>query len=393
MTAIHTFTTAPALFGLAAMLATGCVPKGHTDDTGSDEDPVICDDSYTIGSNEDVLPLEGCEIITGSLTIASAGSAVTDLSALYSLREVQGDLTMHTNWELTTLVGLNSLQTIGGDLTLDENPVLAALDALTHLETIGDDLYVLLMDGLTNLDGLSGLTEIGCDLEIESNELLVDISGLSGAVMSRYTAEDGCNDPDVQVTYNASLRNLDGLQGARDLHELIVENNEALENLHGLENVTDVSVFRINWNTGLENLDGLDNLTSVGSLDVSYNDSLSTIDALNSLRTANDGLNFKDNPVLESLDGLNYLTAAYSLTIHGNAALSDLDALVTLDLDLYIRDNDLLTDVSGLSSLDSVGSDISIYQNDGLCDDHVDEVLALTYYGGSYSVDNDGDCD
>ena len=121
-----------------------------------------------------------------------------------------------------------------------------------------------------------------------------------------------------------------------------------------------------------------------------------TIDALDSLHTVTGILRFNDNPLLESLEGLNHVTAAYLLEIHGNAALSDLAALsslVTLEDELYIRDNDLLTSVSGLSSLESVDSDISIYQNDGLCDADVDELLALTYYGGSYKVDNDGPCD
>jgi hypothetical protein len=118
-----------------------------------------------------------------------------------------------------------------------------------------------------------------------------------------------------------------------------------INNLNGLSKITSIGGdLRILYTENLVGLTGLENLSFVGHmLEIHGNDSLSSIAALNNLSAVEDFVKIIDNPQLVSLTGLEGISTEW----------------------LDIVNNDNLTDLTGLSSMDEVGW-FTISENDGL---------------------------
>ncbi|MCK6508005.1 hypothetical protein L6R53_32345, partial [Myxococcota bacterium] len=116
----------------------------------------------------------------------------------------------------------------------------------------------------------------------------------------------------------------------------------------------------------LQNLCGLDSLQSAGMLAVVRQNGLTEVGPLPSLRRAglsiygnSDLVRFSAPPALEELNGL-YLSGPVLVSV----AAAPLSGMVDGDFSLY--DSPLLTDLTGLAPLTSIGGDLWIIGNDSL---------------------------
>lgn len=213
----------------------------------------------------------GTPRLDGSLEIT--GDAITDLSALSALVQVDGTLVVHDAPNLTSLDGLDCLQRVGR-LELRGLPRLVEIDALARLTTLAGPLTLMELGALRDVDGLRSLREVDA-LRLENLPALASVAGLAAV---------------PRVPGDVTLRNLDHL-GA---------------------------------------IDGPWTLAEVDTLKVTHNADLASLAGLAALRRVHDGVHVENNAALTSLQGLEGLDAPWSwLSVTGNAALDDVDVVLT----------------------------------------------------------------
>ncbi len=138
--------------------------------------------------------------------------------------------------------------------------------------------------------------------------------------------------------------------------DVCIQNTLDVEQLMGVERIAgNLEIM----NSSMVNLDGLDSLKCVDeSVNISSNTVLENIDHLVSLAWVGGSVVLYDNPALESLGGLAGLALVDGGLFIGATQGGDEEPLVVLG-------NDLLADLSGLSSLARVGG-LSIVGNAAL---------------------------
>ena len=231
----------------------GCIEKEEVE-----EENQICVGDYTLSSSEELQTLSTCEVITGTLTIASPTLAAFSLPLL---QKIEGSLSIHANELLTDLVGLEKLYYVGMNVKITDNTSLVSLDGLERIGRIPGELYIMDNPNLTNIEGL---------------RFLVNVEG----------------------------------------RLLKISENMALQNIHGLESLTSVGGALSIWgNPLITNLDALENLLSIGAgdhnaknLEINYNTGLVNIDGLQNITQVFGNLQIVGNPILESLAGVTGLT-------------------------------------------------------------------------------------
>jgi len=343
-----------------------------------------------IRDNNSLLNLQGLENLTQIHTnlIIDANNSLLDLNGLSSLNELGDDLHIANNPQLNSVRGLaqianvealvlsnngvlpdlrgfESLAEVAATLTISGNNNLSDLDELSALESIGGSLSITGNDRLTSLAGLSTLQSIaGDELTISDNPDLASIAGLEGVT----ELGQALPAPPARITIsdNPDLTHLDGMPSLSSLEgTLTISNNDSLTDISGVENIVTLSgPVVISGNLELNNLHGLITSPS-GSAVQLYLDSLTV----------------SDNDALTNLNGLQDLVNIGGatppmtpdtklLSIDGNPSLSSLAALSNLENiwgNLVIRDNDVLSSTSGLSSLERVQT-IEITDNETLED-------------------------
>ncbi len=123
-------------------------------------------------------------------------------------------------------------------------------------------------------------------------------------------------------------------------------------------------------------------------------DDITNLAGLQSLKTVVGNLVIEDNNVLTNIDGLSSLTVVtidpvYKIVIQRNAALLNLDglsALTELQGALIIHLNDSLADISGLANLSRIGALLHIAANPALAS--LEGLQSLTRAGGLGIVNN-----
>ena len=156
----------------------------------------IVQGNVTINSGQDLLALQGVEIITGDVSIDS--SFVTSLIGLESLTIIGGNLLIRNNTNLGRLSGsaLSGLETVGGVLEVSGNDNLFNAD-LPSLTSVGS-LYIKDNPALESIDGYDQLTTVENLLDISSNEQLTSIAGFTSLVRvgGQYDPSGGSEYPD-----------------------------------------------------------------------------------------------------------------------------------------------------------------------------------------------------
>ncbi len=268
-----------------------------------------------------------CDVIEGDLSIQNPTFLqmfiINNLDSLNSIVKVEGNVMLGEYSDaldaLTSLSGLDNLVEIEGDLTISSN-ILTNLNGLESLTTV-NSISLLRNDALQTLDGLEGINSLEGKLEI-------GYSSIGAPYLN-----------DLQA-----LANLSTIGG-----DLIIRGTESLSNLEGLENLVEIKGnLSLSENGGIHNLNGLENIETIGgAIGFSGNNQLEDISALIQIDSIHGGLYFYNNLSIENLEGLNNLEFINgSINITSNEALSDISALYQVSADsidnLTIYNNPLL---------------------------------------------------
>lgn len=136
--------------------------------------------------------------VDGDITIASNG--IRDLSPLYSLTEVLGDMaiyssadTFQSNFKLKNLDGLENLSFVGGVFQMAGLQGLESLHALRGLKFIGISFSmqnchsIIALDGLENLERMRDSVKVSTypTLYVTLNNELIDYCALQNVVYAK----------------------------------------------------------------------------------------------------------------------------------------------------------------------------------------------------------------
>lgn len=216
------------------------------------------------------------------------------------------------------------------------------------------------------LDGLQQIESIGGDLGIcctawpfKNLEGLNNLKSVGGYV--HITGHKGLQD----ISALSQLTTIGG--------ELKIFNNLILENLDGLESLESVGGYLdIQWNDNIKDISALRNLSHVGgSIEVDGNDVLQTLGGfMSDIDYLEKSLSITNNPLLTELTGIESLDSVGGyLSIRGNAMLNKISTLTDLQVvggGLTIQDNPSLTSLEGLENLREVRANLTIQNNDTL---------------------------
>nr|WP_321228155.1 T9SS type A sorting domain-containing protein [uncultured Psychroserpens sp.] len=237
---------------------------------------------------------------------------------LTSQEEINDFGTNYPNCDAFLIVGL----TISGSDITDLSP-LSNLTQVRHLKIIGNPL-------LTSLDGLNLSNVIGDNhffITIGDNLLLQNINALSS--FSQPASATGAG---LVIYSNPQLTSLSGLEGidANYVESLNIVNNNSLVNLNGLEGIQGTDYLYITNNDNLVNFSGLENFAYVDLVfQIENNMSLVSLEGLENLNTDLLDLYIRDNLILSDISQLNISPLGGGLQISNNPSLSvcNIDAI------------------------------------------------------------------
>jgi hypothetical protein len=254
-----------------------------------------------------------------------------------------GDYEIEGPADIARFLGYTAIE--GG--LLITSPDLVDLSGLECLETIEGSLTLRDNPFLTSLHGLESTVSVGSDVNIETNPALTSLDGLSG-LAAVGTPEYGNN---ININNNAALTSLDGLSGLVAVNGTLgAYSNDTMTTLGDLSGVTTLRGLSIVGNDALTDLGDLSGVTEV-----------ETIFEGGGPMGMGGMVELRDNPVLTDLSGLSNLTAAGGLSVEYDDALTDLEGLNAIVVvgGLEISHNDALTSLAALSSLTDVDEDLA----------------------------------
>jgi len=192
--------------------------------------------------------------VTGQLAIAS-NPAMGTLAGLEELTSVGGTMSVHDMGSLQTVEGLSALTVVGGSFEISNAPLLTDLMDMGPVSTIGGDLYISNNTALSSLKGLETIQSTTGSVILTSNPALQDLSAL-GSISTIQGS--------LIIYDNISLPTLSDLSQIIDIGEALwVDGSPAMADLSGLENVLHLGSLTISNMDGLQSMTGLDNLKKV----------------------------------------------------------------------------------------------------------------------------------
>jgi len=309
--------------------------------------------------NQFVAAYANCTTIVGNLRIGveSGNSNITDISQLYHLVTVTGNVFISYNGSLQNLIGLSSLKNVGG-LSIQNNG-LNNLNGLSSLTNAGN-LLIAFNNSLTNVNGLSGLTSVAGSVIIQNNNLLTNLNGLNNltTVAGLLTIQD-----------NNALSNISGLQNVNPA-TLVPMGNLGLT----IKNNLVLSVCNLpNFCTYLQNTANPNEITGNGANCISAQ----TITTACNTTPVNDcptgTINFTSQAQINQflIDYPNCTEIAGSLVIGNNPtsfpapttninSLAPLSNITKIGGNLSIDRNPALQNLNGLNNLVHIGGDVLV---------------------------------
>lgn len=320
----------------------------------------------------------GCDsiVVQGDILIQEDVTGnIVSLDSLYPIINIEGKLT----------IGGPS----PGGFLENGNDTLVDLSGLENLTAVGGSMYLNYNDALTDLTGLNSLTTVGGSLHIgispsffaAPNPNINSLEGLGNLIDIGYS---------LQIGFCDVLTNLNGFASLNSIGTSItIGNNSALTSLEGLPaTLTSVEGISIHSNDALSSLNGLENLNSIGYLHVFYNDGLTSLEGLSSdLNVLWGSLWVIDNDLLTDLTGLeNIGYFSSSVSINDNDALTSLEGLndnvSVIGGSLEIQNNPSLASITELPFfLTTIDGDLRIEYNNVL--NSLNGLEGLTSIGGS----------
>jgi len=273
---------------------------------------------------------------------------------------------------------------IGGNLN---NPI-SNLNGLSGVVSVANNLNIS-SDSLTSLVGLENLNSIGGGLYINDSSFS-DLLGLDNL-----HSLGSLNISTTNLTSLSGLENLNSIEG-----DVYFFSNYSLTSLSGLENLNSIGGRLDFWeNFALTNLSGLENLNSIGGDFFSSDNGFANLEGLNNLTTIGGNL-YIENLLLESslvnLEGLNNLkTVGGNLRIYNMWLLSDISALSNLiSIGGYLHISE--TSISDLSALENIDytsiTDLTIQGNSQLSFCGVKSICNYLVNGGNAIISNVEGC-
>ena len=231
-------------------------------------------------------------------------------------------------------------------------------------------------DSITDLSPLAQITSVGNLLKISKCDYLLSLQGLDQieSVSS------------LHVDNNDQLSNLSGLGGILELQDTRIINNDQLVSLEGLNTIPENASVIINGNLDLTDLAPLQGVKELAALEIVTGINLVDLSELNDLEIVHGNLAILGNSNLENLYGLENLErVGTDFELGGSpiidCVLSTLDGLQNLRYvgGSFTMEYTPLQDFSALSSLDTVGGELSLFN------------LAITSLQGLEHVKHIGD--
>jgi hypothetical protein len=303
--------------------------------------------------------------------------------------EYQGNVRLDKQGEVALLQGFSRVE---GDLEIAGT--VANLSALRCLSEIGGDLRFEYTEALRSLAGLEQLVMVqgdvvltgdGCDEACKSNPKPASVAGLDGLVTigGNLTYSERCSwaEPEDFCRDGPALGVFDGFHSLVHVGgSLVINLTKSLTTVRGFERLERVGSLWVINNEHLTSFAGAPRLSDAGEVHIFRNYQLAELGTFPRLETLA-SFELADHH-LENLDAFASLKFAETLLLHGSlfdsslvdaSALDGIEvterlevqdtALANLDVfhrvetlsELYIFENELLTDLRGLSSLESVG--------------------------------------
>jgi len=269
----------------------------------------------------------GCTQLTNLNII---GSSITDLSPLSAITSVSERIYI-VNTSLLDLTGLESI-TFYGSLHFQNNTLLADIGALPSLTHI-DNMYFQYSPLISDFSIFSSLTSIGSlslyDLEMTD---LLDFSGITSIDNFTFGANPQITDlldlnftghvESMTIHYSPDLTSLSSFSGITKLGNVNIVYNTSLSTLNIFPNVTQITGTLEISNNGLTSLSGFDNLEAIKHLSIS-NENISNLDAFSNVKLISSDLYLGNNPMLSDISGLENLILLSSPSIFNNDILTD----------------------------------------------------------------------
>lgn len=313
------------------------------------------------------------------------GDDITDLSSLDGILSIGGDLSISQNPNLVSLSGLQNLLTVDGALYITYNERLTVLN-LSSLTTIGGYFSCSRNDILLNLNGLPVLTSIGGAMSISENNLLnsTSIPNLNSVGL------------DIYIQFNPLLNSIDGLNSIANLRDLSITNNQGLQTITGFNQLQTINRhFTLGTNVVLNSIAGFSNLETIGgTTKIEGNNSLQNLTGLNSLRSIgetevlplNESLVIRNNQTLSDLQALESLETSKGSLIFYQNNLDNLNGPFNLmtEVDWLVIGGTDITSLAGLENLELIKEDFTLRDTQNLVD--LTGLLGLTHIQGTLDV-------
>ncbi|KAA3640250.1 MAG: HYR domain-containing protein, partial [Bacteroidetes bacterium] len=377
--------------------------------------------------------LENLTTIGGGMIIHN--TLEDDFPDFSNLNAVSNQISISGNPNMTHLYLQNVTGTLSSNLTVTYNAALANFQAPLNLFAIGGNLLVHDNFNIANFTGLENLTTIGGGMIIHNTleDDFPDFSNLS-AVSNQISISGNPNmthlylqnvtgslSSNLTVTYNAALANFEAPLNLSVIGgDLLVHDNFNLANFTGLENLTTIGGGMIIHNTleddfpDFSNLNAVSNQISISgnsnmthlylqnvtgtlssNLTITYNASLSSLNAPNGLTAIGQDVFIHDNPSIVSFTGFGSL-----ITVIGSVIIHNIQATVfpnmpnfdSIGNNFSFSGNSGVENLEWLSSLNSIGGDLTISFNAILSDCAISAVCDFIAGTGTRTINANTGC-
>lgn len=339
------------------------------------------------------------------------GGTIANVNALSRMRTIGGSLTIAST-ELTNLDGLSGLTAVGGGLQIEANYQLRDLDGLSSLSNVGD-LIVRYNCSLRDVEGLAQLAHVDRDVTLEYNDRANDPSdvdnwdgpfckdvtsdplGLPEIALPSLTSVGGSLNIAETALPVGALPKLSAVGGRLSIRSSGVGHG-ALPKLNAVGG--DLSIIQSRFD-GARDDDPHDGSAFPELSEVGGNLVLEQIagpawhaghqhycldGSFPALHTVGGQLVLIYNDELEYLHGLEGLGSFGGLTVVGarfGFHVEGLPSVTSLRGDLELERNFWGLDLSPLASLTSISGRLRIVHNEGLDNDSLGQLAALTQVG------------
>lgn len=322
--------------------------------------------------------LQGIECLVGDVEVAAPG--LTDISALSSLRILQGSLRITYAPQLRDLSPLSTLKHVAGDLELHQLPGQAVMAPLPSLRSVGGTLSLQDLLDVVELSGFPALEQVGEGLILRGMPWLETLDGSAGGAFPALREAEA-----ILVEALPRLSRLAGFGAVERLGTLVLDGlgpvdaagvfaalNEAdsvtlataAETVRGLPRLQRAGTLVIRGHAGQAGLSGFDALTSVTQLELDGLPALTSLSAFAGVEVQS--LTVRDSPLFADLTGPRYVSPL-GLRLSGTALvdLHGLGAVDALGL-LQLADNPALASLAGLERVGGEMVLLSLSDNDAL---------------------------